>query len=199
MQQINLLQSQLIENKQQLPLKPVLGGLLALLLLLSSISGWQWWQHSNQLARQQQLQAEQESLNLAIQNISDELRQISDDAELKRILAQRESEANNKTRVLSLLSGRRLGNTTGFAEYLAGLSRQHVAGLWITHLNILDGGEKMNLQGASLQPEYVPRYLQRLANEPNFKGLEFQTFMLERDSKERRIDFNVRSTAQEAG
>ena len=198
MQQINLLQSGLVKRESELSLKS-LGYLSAGVIgLVALISAFQWWQHESRLDYKKQLLAQQESLNNSIQKISDEIRAISDDSELKRVLLEKEKELNSKTQVINVLAGQEVGNTSGFANHLAGLSRQHVKGLWITNLSILSGGEQLNIQGGSLAPEYVPRYIQRLGNEDSFKGLEFKTFVLERDKTNNQVEFNVRSTQKEA-
>ena len=60
-------------------------------------------------------------------------------SELKRL----EGEADDKSRVLNLLSGKSVGNTDGFSEYLAALGRRHPEGLWLDRIRIGDGGRHL--------------------------------------------------------
>lgn len=72
------------------------------------------------------------------------------------------------------------GGTTksGFAEYLSGLARQHIDGMWFTEIQLRHGGQQMALLGETKEPEYVPRYLQKLAQEPVFAGQSFRVLRM---------------------
>ena len=198
MQQINLLQSELRSLQKGLSVKNAasfVGIFLAVIGLITTIQYWQKYsQQQNLLASKQ----EKEQLVKDIQVISTEITGLSDDSEYKKILLVKEQELHNKEKVLTALTGQEFGNTKGFAEHFTGLSRQHVDGLWLTSLDIHAGGEKLNLQGSTFTPEYVPRYLQNLSDESSFKGVEFKTFLMERDKGSSRVDFDIRSTQKEA-
>ena len=100
---------------------------------------------------------------------------------------------------MQALSGRQFGNAKGFAEQFVGLSRQHVAGVWLTGLYIHAGGTKLNLNGSTYSPESVPKYLQNLSQEAGFRGLEFQTFLMERVDQSSLVNFSIRSKENEPG
>jgi MSHA biogenesis protein MshI len=198
MQQINLYQSELRVAQKNLSANKALsyaGGLAVMLTLISAV---QWWQQSSQQQHLAEMKQQKAQLLKQIETVSNEIAAVSDDSEFKRMLVNKEQELKNKELVLTVLSGQKFGNTHGFAEHFTGLSRQHIDGLWLTHLDIHAGGEKLNLQGSTYQPESVPRYLQNLGNEPSFKGVEFKTFLMERDTGSSRVDFNIRSTQKEA-
>jgi len=199
MQQINLYQSELRTTQKALSANRAVtyaGGLVAILALITVV---QWWEKSSQLQQLVEVKQQKEQLLKQIEAVSNEIASMSDDSEYKKILLNKEQEIKNKELVLSVLSGQKFGNTQGFAEQFTGLSRQHIDGLWLTHLDIHAGGEKLNLQGSTFTPESVPRYLQNLSNEPSFKGVEFKTFLMEREQGTSRVDFNIRSTQKEAG
>jgi len=199
MQQINLFQSNLRSAHRQLPLQKAGYVLAVSVAVFTVITGIQWWLLNNKQNEKQLAQQQQKDILLEIKTISAEIARISDDSELKKNLIAKESELVNKQNILQVLSGQRFGNTNGFASHLTGLSRQHVKGMWLTNLSIHQGGEKLNLQGSTYSPEYVPRYLQNLSKEPSFKGVEFKTFLLQRNLKTNRIDFDIRSNQKEAG
>lgn len=199
MQQINLLQAELRSTQNRLAPNKVLGYMGSFVAVLVVISVFQWWQ---QLGQQQNLieaRLEKDALLKKIQVITTEISATSDDSAFKKILLLKEQELQNKELVLTVLSGKAFGNTKGFAEQFTGLSRQHIDGLWLTQLDIHAGGEKLNLQGSTFTPEQVPRYLQNLSKEPSFYGVEFKTFLMERDKGSPRVDFDIRSTQKEAG
>jgi len=198
MQQINLYQSELRTNQKRLPLNKVgtyAGMFLALVAVITTI---QWWQQHSQSQDLIAAKNEKEKIIKQIEVITNEIAAMSDDSDFKKVLLDKEQELNNKKNVLTVLSGQQFGNTKGFAEQFTGLARQHVEGLWITALDIHAGGEKLNLQGSTFSPEYVPRYLQKLSKENSFKGVEFKTCLMLRDKGSRRIDFDIRSTQKEA-
>ena len=98
-------------------------------------------------------------------------------SELKRL----EGEAEDKSRVLNLLSGQSVGNTEGFSEYLAALGRRHPDGLWLDRIRIGDGGQHLTLRGMTLKAEFVPRFVRALQDEPALAGTGFATFTLAGD------------------
>jgi hypothetical protein len=199
MQQINLYQASLRAPRQTLSLNQLARAASILLAVLVVISAAQWWwlkRNEQQLASAKQ---EQTQLSQAIDRLSKQLAQSSNDSELKKTISAKENELQDKQYVLQALSGKHFGNTRGFADQFSGLARQHVKGVWLTGLYIHAGGEKLNLQGSTYEAQLVPRYLQRLAQEPSFQGIEFQTFLMQRETKSTQIDFDLRSTPKESG
>lgn len=83
-----------------------------------------------------------------------------------------------KQLVLSLLQGSSLGDTKGFSRHLRSLARQHMDGLWLTHINLSALGDRTRLDGKALRGELVPVYLQNLAEEPPFAEQRFNRFQI---------------------
>lgn len=72
----------------------------------------------------------------------------------------------------------RLGPDAGdFADYLRGLARQSVSGLWLTAFN-LDVGGGMEIRGRTVDPALIPEYIRRLNAEPAFQGRAFSALTL---------------------
>jgi len=199
MQQINLYQSSLRSSHSNVPVQKAGYLLVASVAVLMIITGIQWWLFNSKENERQLAEQQQKDIFLEIKTISAEIARVSDDSALKRTLIEKEAELANKKNVLLVLSGQRFGNTKGFASHLTGLSRQHIEGMWLTNLSIHQGGEKLNLQGSTYSPEHVPRYLQNLSKEPSFDGVEFKTFLMQRNLDTNRIDFDIRSNQKEAG
>jgi hypothetical protein len=98
-------------------------------------------------------------------------------AELKR----REREADDKTRVLDLLSGESVGNAAGFSAHLTALGRRHPAGLWLETIRFAEGGRQLMLAGRTLHASLVPKFLAGLQMEPALAGTAFATFTMSDD------------------
>ena len=199
MQQINLFQESIRRPQEVVTLKHLAVAATVLVCALGVISGAQWWWQHRGLQQLDQAKAQQAQLNQSIEQLTQQLAQSSNDAVLKKTISDKESELQNKQTVLQALGGKAVGNTKGFADQFTGLARQHVKGVWLTGLYIHAGGEKLNLQGSTTEAELVPQYLQRLAQEPSFQGIEFQTFLMQRADKSTQINFDLRSTPKEPG
>jgi hypothetical protein len=199
MQQINLYQPVLRKKRNQFAAPKLMQYALLVAGALVVTSGVQWWQSASAKRALADLKQQQQQLLTQVQTISTELSAMSDDALIKASITQKEHELINKQNVLQVLSGKDFGNSTGFAEHFSGLARQHIDGLWLTGLHIHSGGTRLNLSGSTYAPENVPRYLQNLAQEPGFRGLEFKTFLLERKDKSPLVNFDIRSQQGEPG
>ena len=199
MQQINLYQSVL--HKKQNRLAPALLArygvtAAAVLAVISAVLAWQYYGASHEL---EQLKLSQAALLQEVQKVSAELSAISDDSVLLASITKKEKELANRQNVLQVLSGKHFGNAKGFASHFVGLSRQHIDGVWLTSLHIHSGGTRLNLSGSTYTPEDVPKYLQKLSEEPGFRGLEFKTFLMQRKDKSSLVNFDIRSKQAEPG
>jgi len=199
MQQISLYQSVL--RKKQNRFAPVqlaqyAGIVVGVLIIISALQAWQYSRASSRIS---ELKETQQQLLTQVEKISNELSAGSDDSALKTTISKKEQEQANKQNVLQALSGRQFGNAKGFAEQFVGLSRQHVEGVWLTGLYIHAGGTKLNLNGSTYSPESVPKYLQNLSQEAGFRGLEFQTFLMQRVDQSSLVNFSIRSKENEPG
>ena len=65
------------------------------------------------------------------------------------------------------------GSGAGFSEYLRGLGRQVVSGLWLTGFAVSAGGVDMSLRGRALDKSLLPDYVRRLNAEKAFAGKSF--------------------------
>ncbi len=105
-----------------------------------------------------------------------------------------ERERNAKKQVLRLLTGDAAGNRRGFSGHLEGLARRPVKGLWLSGIRIAAGGDRLALQGSTLQADLVPQFLEALSSELAFAGHEFLTLRMERPEKDPvRIDFDLQT------
>lgn len=103
-----------------------------------------------------------------------------------------------RSRALKVLQDGAAGQTTGFASRLEALARRHVEGLWIDGLMLSGTSGAMSLQGATLDADTVPAYLQGLARENALAGTRFDEFVIERPERGLRKEI-VEESGAEAG
>lgn len=178
MQQVNLYQPILRREKKIFSTTTMLQVLGAIALLMVALYGYNAWQ----LAQlQEQLAALQEQEKALVARVATVTRGLSPRTESRELrqrveLARREREL--KQQLLGLLDRRGEGPlaSRGFAEAVAALARQPVEGLWLTHLDMYQGGttRELGLRGQATRAELVPQLVQRLGNEPVFTGVRFQ-------------------------
>ena len=122
----------------------------------------------------------------------------TEDQQLIEEVRQLEVNLQGKRALLGFLEGRDIGNTDGFSEYLADLSRFHISGLRLTSINLTGGGQNVVLGGEVTRAENVPLYLQNLRNGASYNGKSFETLRITNATDENALDtrlvFDVATT-----
>ncbi|NNC55736.1 MAG: hypothetical protein HKO07_08455 [Pseudomonadales bacterium] len=146
-------------------------------------------QQTNLLAKQNERDGLQEELTILQAGNS-----IATSGEL---IARLRSEIEAKRSLLASVGD---GSRGGFSEYMAGLGRQHVTGLWLQKIAVDKKGAQIAISGAMQKPSLLPRYLQRLGNENIFKGLRFQLMKIEElPEKTQQMHFEVAVVSEPGG
>ncbi|MBI5889666.1 MAG: fimbrial assembly protein [Nitrosomonadales bacterium] len=128
------------------------------------------------------------SLQRSAQMLEDELKQL-------------EAQAKLQDEMLTLLKSGAIGNTDGYSEFMRAFARQSINGLWLTGFNIVGDGTQMSLNGAVVNPQLVPSYIQRLGREKVMRGKTFSTLQMQQPEKDgdrlvpRYVEFTLRSSA----
>jgi hypothetical protein len=146
------------------------------------------WQENRRTSLEQTAEILNADIDGAIMNLEERsffLAERNADPALVAELKRREREADDKSRVLDLLSGESVGNTDGFSAHLAALGRRHPEGLWLTNIRIADGGRQLMLVGRTLLARLVPKFLSGLQVEPALAGTAFATFTMSGDDSGR--------------
>ena len=119
-------------------------------------------------------------------------------------VARIKEELAERDRLAQALAQGDFGRTTGFGDYLEALARQHVDGTWLRQISIEQGGRSIAVTGSTVAPDLVPRFIQRLSDEPVFAGASFNVLTLARPVAEAdsaappdRIDFVLRTESAE--
>lgn len=187
-QQINLYEARL-RPRYELATGRNLGiGVLALLVLMTTLSLWVRSEANRKsaaaLASQQQLTEEQERLKalsklFAQRQVSPGL--INERESMKAMLAA-------SREVIEVLDSGKLGNTDGFSGLMTGFARQSQTDLWLTGFRVTGNGE-IEIQGRLLDPAKLPVYVQRLSSEPVFQGRHFAALeMRELDPEQQALE-----------
>lgn len=87
--------------------------------------------------------------------------------------AQVRALLSSRAEVLAVLDSGRLGNTSGFSEFMYGFARQGQSEPWLTGFTVSAGGDEIEIRGGLLDPPKLPAYVQRLSSEPVFHGRRF--------------------------
>jgi len=139
-------------------------------------------------ARQEQVVAKVGELHAARGN------PVEIDARVKQLT---ETVAARK-RALKVLQDGAAGQTVGFAARLEALARRHVDGLWLDSLLLSGTNGSMTLQGATLNADTVPVYLQGLARETALAGTRFDDFVIERPQADAASKFAEGNSEEDA-
>ncbi len=171
------------------PLPQVAIGLVAVLMLLYALVAWQHNGLETELAAVQQkfdkTQQQMESLRVTLPPAT------LDPALQAEVLALGESLSARQA-MLETLDLKQVSNNNGFSIYLEGLARRTIKGLWLTRIELADGGANVGFRGQTARPEFVPRLIQSLASEGVYSGTEFDVFSMSNDRKNGHMEFEVR-------
>ena len=172
--------------------------LAAALVVMAAVAALMWWSNRELIAELTQVQADQrrqaaeledlqaeKAKKMRIDTVKSELTFLTEDIQFRRqLLANIEPDSSDRQ---------------SFAGYLQGLARQHIEGMWFTDIHLLQGGQQLSLAGSTREPEYLPRYLQKLNAEIVFAGHQFRVFRMNAaEDRPGILDFELRAFDAEA-
>lgn len=193
-QQVNLYQPIFRKEKKVFSAIAMGQTCLAILAGLTLITFWSMWQERAIRGSIEEFSQQKDS---RLQQIADLARRFpvrKKNVLLEQQLASLTTLRDQKRRTLEALTGEAYGNRTGFSGHMTGLARQHVAGLWLSDIQLASGGTSLSLDGSALRAELVPQYLQKLAAEKAYAGREFYVFEMRRSEQSGQwIDFTLNS------
>lgn len=106
---------------------------------------------------------------------------------LKNEIETIERDWETKKQAIQLLSDKTLTNVHGFSQYLTAIAKQSREGLWLEKIKLSYGGERVELNGKTKQPEFLFQYIQRLSNETPIKGKLFNAFSISKSKDDESI------------
>lgn len=147
----------------------VLGGAL---LLLLAYSVW-YYQHTVGVQQQQaQLEQQLEQSRHTLLELLEQQKSLNVDA-LRSELTATKAQIMQRKRVLAFMQNQDMGNTSGFSTQLRALAAKSQPSVSLGQFALLKGGERVELQGNTSEPQAVPRYLAQLLNTEAFASSAF--------------------------
>jgi hypothetical protein len=73
-----------------------------------------------------------------------------------------------------------MGDSAGYSEYLRAFARRTVQGLWLTGIQIAEGGAQLTMSGRALQADLVPVLIGRLKQESVLRGRPLEALAITR-------------------
>ena len=102
------------------------------------------------------------------------------------------AELDARRSILRDMTQRSSRRDASFSNLLGGLARQDLESIWLQRIRFSSGGDAIEIEGKSLTPEAIPRYLRRLGSDSGFEDRRFRTFLLERrDDRDPAIAFRL--------
>ncbi len=173
-QQINLYQPMFRKQQVVFSARTSLAMAVGFLVLLAL-----WWLLLDQRvgSLQQQLQQQQSAegrLAARVAELSAAQQEIEPDPLLIDRVEQLERRAASLVRSRETVSRRLPDPDLSISARLESLAERHPSGLWLTAIEIAEGGREVALAGRMLNAPLLPEYLARLGGEPAFSGLAFR-------------------------
>ncbi|MEX2487898.1 MAG: PilN domain-containing protein [Pseudomonadales bacterium] len=191
-QQINLLKSELQDQKPPLDAVSMAGIGVLVLALMSGWSGYSWWQVRTLEAQQVSTQKQLERMRQDVARLQEKQQATSPSQLLESELRRAREELERRRQIVDRLSGGTFRNTEGFSALFESLARQHAEGAWLTDISVSKGGSFVSLEGETNTAELVPAYLERLMKEKAFSQVSFNTLELNVSEQEvSRLSFKV--------
>lgn len=116
--------------------------------------------------RVQQQSTQRQALKQQIALLENERGKRRPDPQLVEAVDRLKEQQDRQQRSLALLQ--MVQHEPGFTEKLKALARQRLEGLWLTKITFI--GEQSTLEGRTLSPELVPRWMEHLKDEASFHG-----------------------------
>jgi len=104
-----------------------------------------------------------------------------EDPRLAARVADLRAQLKSRTALEAALAGEVRTRSRGFSAHLDGLAANSLQGLWLTEVQLSGGGVRMRLDGMTIDPILVPRFLKNLGRNEAFAGHRFDTFELAAD------------------
>lgn len=177
-QQINLYNPALRRQRELLTLPHVTLAAMTLLLVLLAVGGVFQWRAG---VVGEQLREVEGRIAAETQRMGDLTARATRGGGQQEVAALQQQIAERREILALLQSGVGVEpGGAGFADYLRGLARQSVAGLWLTGFSVARGGEAMEIRGRMVDAARLPDYIRRLNSERNFHGRQFLSLSVER-------------------
>jgi hypothetical protein len=199
-QQINLFNPLFLQQKKYFSAATMAQALGLVVLGIIAFYGFAFWQDRDLARRTAESSRTYELQKQQFAKASAELNPEKLETQLDQDLKSVEAAIAVRRALLGeIRSG--LGVSYPYSEYLRAFARQTVYGLWLTGVQIGEGGAQMKMSGRALQPDLVPVLIGRLKQEAVLRGRPLEGLAITRstlgnESKRVIVEFTVTSPTQ---
>ena len=181
-QQINLFNPLFLEKKKYFSAVTMTQALGLIVLGMTLFYAFAFWQDRS-LARQiaesgRAYEQQKQQFGKITAELSPEKREAQLDQDLKSIEA---AIALRRSLMGEFGKGGPAG-PGGYSEYLRAFARQTVQGLWLTSIQIAEGGGQLTMSGRALQADLVPVLIGRLKQESVLRGRPLEGLAITRST-----------------
>lgn len=172
-QQINLYNPAFIPPREYITAKSLAVTAAVLLVLVAGSATWARQRAQVREAELAETQNFQKAAQTELEAMSAAAAARTENPALVAKVAAERRKIVEREQVLELTKGLTAESGGGYVEYLRGLARQTMNGVWLTGFKVHDGGRQISLSGRALDKSLLPDYVRRLNGEPAFQGKAF--------------------------
>lgn len=188
-QEVNLYTADLRPRKEPLVLGQVALGLVVIVVIFVIAGAWLSHRQHVLLSKQVMLQNSVTALQADNDRLAKAVGALHVDPALRQSLKTLKNDLERRQRLLAQIHTLSGASQLGFSPYLTALARQSASDIWLREM-VLDGATgDVTLSGRTTKAEAVPDYLERLRQEPVFKGKTFAAFSMQRDAHKPVLNF----------
>jgi hypothetical protein len=181
-QQINLFNPLFLEKKKYFSAVTMTQAIGLIVLGMAVFYAFAFWQDRS-LARQigesgRAYEQQKQQFGKITAELSPEKREAQLDQDLKSI----EAAIALRRSLLGELGTGGSAAPAGYSEYLRAFARQTVQGLWLTSIQIAEGGGQLTMSGRALQADLVPVLIGRLKQESVLRGRPLEGLAITRST-----------------
>jgi hypothetical protein len=178
-QQINLFDPSFHKKKKYFSVRAMLQALFLIAIGSGIFYGYAKHQVNLMLSQFEETKKRYAYEQLRLANYSNDFSAKQSGESLQADLQKLDAEALAQKVILDTLKTEVTGNTVGYSEYMRAFARQTQSGLWLTGFDIEGDGTQISLKGATLSPQLVPVYIQRLSKEKVMHGKNFSSLLMQ--------------------
>ena len=166
--------------------------LLVVGLGMSLIYVYSLWQNVRLGQELSELQKREQAAQMELERVESQLPERMPNRLLEQQVERLQTTRRLKSSVLNILRTQQMLSGEGFSEHFEGLARHIISGLWLSSIQLDDGGKYLEISGGATRPELVPEFLQHLAAEEAYVGTQFEVLSFKRPTDDSSaIDFRL--------
>jgi hypothetical protein len=202
-QQINLFNPLFLKQKKYFSALTMTQALGLLVLGLAAFYGFAFWQNLSLARQTAESERAYEQQKRQFVKVTAELTPQKRDTQLDQDLRNTEAAIASRQALLGELQTGVMADSAGYSEYLRAFARQTVYGLWLTSIQIAEGGAQLSMSGRALEADLVPVLIGRLKQESVLRGRPLEALAITRSAAAGKgagraiVDFTV--TSRESG